>query len=81
MIRVNLDKAKAIAHDLRRDARAKEFEPFDEAVALRIPGEITKAEAARKEIRKKYDGVQEEIDAAISVEHLKTIVDSLEAKQ
>ena len=32
MITVNMTKAKAIAHDARRAARAEEFKPHDEVI-------------------------------------------------
>jgi len=54
MITVNLNKAKTISHDKRRDARAKEFAPFDEVIMKQIPGnDATVAEAARQVIRDK----------------------------
>jgi len=37
MITVNIDKAKAIAHDKRRAARAAEFAPLD--IKATIPSE------------------------------------------
>jgi hypothetical protein len=78
MIRVNIDKAKDIAHDKRRAARAKEFAPHDEAIAKQIPGaSAQQAEAARQVIRTKYAAIQTDIDAAQDVATLKTIVGSL----
>ena len=72
MIVVNLDKAKVIAHDLRRAARAKEFAPHDEVIAKQIPGaSATEAEAARSDIRAKYARVQSAIDVAENIEELK----------
>lgn len=72
MIRINLDKAKAIGHDIRRRARAEEFAPHDELIAKRIPGVAeSEAEAARQAIRDKYAVVQEQIDAAQSPEEIK----------
>jgi hypothetical protein len=47
MITVNIDKAKAIAHDKRREARSVEFQPYDDAIAKQIPGQMTGAEEAR----------------------------------
>ena len=38
MITVNINKAKAIAHDVRRAKRAEEFAPLDEIIAKQIPG-------------------------------------------
>jgi hypothetical protein len=71
MITINVDKAKIIAHDLRRAARAEEFKPYDDAIAKQIPGEAEGAEAARALIRAKYKTMQEEIDSATTVEEIK----------
>lgn len=77
MITVNIDKAKAIGHDMRRAARAEEFKPFDDAIAKQIPGQIEGAEAARQVIRDKYAGIQAAVDAATTPEEIKA---ALEAK-
>jgi hypothetical protein len=71
MIRINLDKAKVIGHDMRRDARAEEFKPYDDAIAKQIPGQVEGAEAARQIIRDKYAAVQAQIDAATTPEEIK----------
>ena len=77
MISVNLNKAKAIAHDMRREARAKEFEPYDEVIMKQIPGnDATEAESARAAIRTKYETIQTNIDSATTETELKTIVNS-----
>ena len=68
---INIDKAKDIAHDVRRAARAEEFKPFDEAIAKQIPGEVEGAEASRQVIRDKYAAMQTAIDAAATVEEIK----------
>lgn len=70
MIRVNVDKAKAVAHDMRRQARAAEFAPHDEVIAKRLPGAVD-AEAARTAIRAKYAVMQNAIDAATTPEEIK----------
>jgi hypothetical protein len=72
MITINIDKAKGIAHDIRRDARAAEFAPYDDAIAKQIPGQFETAEAARVLIREKYAQMQVQIDASSSVEDLKS---------
>lgn len=72
MITINLDKAKAIAHDVRRAKRAQEFAPLD--VKATIPGEAAAAEAARQEIRDRYSDMQDQIDAAQSPDQLKGII-------
>lgn len=75
MITVNIDKAKAIAHDARRAARTAEFAPLD--IKATIPSEAVAAEAARQAVREKYATIQANIDAAAGVPELKTIVESL----
>lgn len=74
-IGINIDKAKTIAHDKRRAARAAEFAPLD--VKATIPSEAAAAEAARQAVRDKYATVQTNIDAASDVDTLKTIVEGL----
>ena len=75
MISINIDKAKTIAHDKRRAARAAEFAPLD--VKATIPSEAAAAEAARQAVRDKYAAVQSSIDAASDMGALKTIVEGL----
>jgi len=72
MIRVNIDKAKSIAHDIRRAKRADEFAPYDKVIAAQIPGaDAAAAEAARADIRVKYAAMQTAIDAAQTPEEIK----------
>lgn len=72
MITINIDKAKAIAHDRRRAARAEEFKPHDEVIAKQIPGaDAAAAEAARAAIRAKYAAMQTQIDAAATPDEIK----------
>jgi hypothetical protein len=71
MITININKAKNIAHDVRRAARTEEFKPYDEAIAKQIPGQIDGAEAARAVIRAKYAAMQTAIDAASTVNEIK----------
>lgn len=74
-ITINLPKAKLIAHDKRRAARAEEFAPLDEIIAKQIPGkDVVAIEAARQAIRDKYDRMQLDIDKAKTPEELKTIL-------
>lgn len=72
MISINLDKAKGIAHDMRRAKRAAEFAPLD--VQATIPAMAAQAEAARQAIREKYAEMQQQIDAAQSPDQLKEII-------
>ena len=69
---IDVNKAKAIGHDMRRAARAEEFKPFDEAIAKQIPGAVEGAEAQRQAIREKYAAIQTQIDAATTAEEIKT---------
>ena len=72
MIVINLDKAKAIGHDMRRAARAEEFAPYDKIIAAQIPDQsATDAETARAVIRAKYADMQTAIDAAASPDEIK----------
>lgn len=72
MITINIDKAKAIVHDIRRAARAEEFKPLD--VNATIPSEQVAAEAERQKIRDKYATMQDQIDAAQAVEELLAVM-------
>lgn len=72
MIKINVDKAKAIAHDMRRAARAEEFKPHDEVIMKQLPGvDAQQAEAARQAIRDKYAVIQTQIDAAATPDEIK----------
>ena len=72
MITVNINKAKAIAHDRRRVARAEEFKPHDEIIMKQIPGaNAAAAEAARAAIRAKYSDMQDQIEAAVTPDEIK----------
>ena len=69
MITINIDKAKTIAHDKRREARSAEFAPLD--IKATIPSEATAAEAARQVVRDKYVLMQTAIEAATTTEQIK----------
>lgn len=69
MITINIDKAKNIAHDIRRAKRSEEFVPLD--VQATIPSQATAAEAARQVVRDKYAAMQTEINAAATPEEIK----------
>jgi len=68
---IDVTKAKAIGHDMRRAARAEEFKPYDEAIAKQIPGAVDGAEAARQAIRDKYAAIQTSINAAQTPDEIK----------
>jgi hypothetical protein len=72
MITINIDKAKIIAHDARRAARAEEFAPLD--IKATIPSEAVAAEAGRQAVREKYAAMQTAIDAASTVDEIKAVM-------
>ena len=68
MIVVNIDKARQISHQLRREDRDAEFAPLYATIAKRIPGTTEQlAEAARQSIRDKYAEIQENMNPSQSV--------------
>lgn len=72
MIKINIEKAKAVAHDIRREKRAEEFKPYDDINAKQIPGaDAVAAEESRQSIRQKYDEIQIAIDNSATPEEIK----------
>ena len=78
MITINIDKAKNIAHEKRRAARAAEFTPLD--IKATIPSESVAAEAARQIIRDKYAEIQTAINGAETVDEIKNEMDKFSDK-
>ena len=70
MININVNKAKDIAHDIRRAKRSEEFAPLD--IQATIPSQASAAESARQVIRDKYAAMQTQIDSASTPEEIKT---------
>ena len=70
MITINVDKAKNIAHDIRRSKRAEEFAPLD--IQATIPSQASAAEYARQVVRDKYAAMQTQINSASTPEEIKT---------
>ena len=75
MITVNIEKAKLIAHDKRREARAEEFKPLDAEAT--IPMYAEQAEQKRQEVREKYAVMQIEIDGATDEQEVKEAISDL----
>ena len=75
MIQVDISKAKEIAHEKRRIARAAELAPLD--VQVTIPAMAEQAEIERQNIREKYAETQAQINEANSVDALKDIIAQL----
>lgn len=74
MIVINIDKAKNIAHDMRRSARAEEFAPLD--IKATIPSEAVAAEEERQAVRDKYAAIQVAIDAATTPDEIKAALEN-----
>lgn len=75
MIKINIDKAKAVAHEVRRAKRAEEFAPLDEVIAKQIPGKsATEAEAERQAIRDADAALQVKINAAKTADAIKALI-------
>lgn len=75
MIQINLDKAKEISHDKRRNKRAELFKQLDiEAI---VPSLAEQAEQQRQAIRNEFAVIQTEIDDTESVDQLKVIITQL----
>jgi hypothetical protein len=70
MINVNVNKAKDIAHDIRRSKRSEEFAPLD--IQATIPSQASAAESARQVVRDKYAAMQTQINSASTPEEIKT---------
>jgi len=69
---VDLDKAKEIAHDTRRQVRNEKFAPLD--IKATIPTEAEAAEASRQVIREEDALLQIHMDNASSAEELKSLL-------
>ena len=74
MIKINLDKAKGIAHEVRRQKRSEEFAPLD--IQATIPAKAEEAEAARQAVREKYAAIQSKIDEATNPEEIKAALEA-----
>lgn len=70
---VDVQKAKTIAHERRREARAAEFAPLD--IEATIPAKAAAAEVKRQKVRDKYALVQVQIDQAQDVEGIKSALE------
>jgi len=77
MITINLDKAKAIGHQMRRAQREAEFAPFDAIIMKQIPGNsAVEAEASRQAVREKYALIQDVIEAAETPDEIKSALEA-----
>ena len=79
MINIDMGKAKDITHNIRREARAKEFAPLDQEININIANQtkVTEVETQRQAIRDKYAVIQVNIDDCVNPEGLKAIINLL----
>jgi hypothetical protein len=70
-MKLNLDKAKAIAHERRRAARDQEFLPLDREATIPFKGD--EVEAKRQAVRHKYAVMQDQIDVASTAQELSSV--------
>ena len=76
MIVINIEKAKLKGHEIRKEMRDKEFEPYDKIIALQIPGENhDAAEAERVKIRQKYEIIEQKINMATTTEEIRAALE------
>ena len=75
MITVNIEKAKLIAQEKRREARTEEFKQLD--IQATIPAMAAQAEQKRQEIRDKYAQIQTDINDATDEQEVKEAISDL----
>ena len=75
MIKIDINKAKEISHDMRRNKRAELFKPLD--IEATVPALVANAEAQRQIIRDDFAIIQTKIDAAVTVDALKNILNAM----
>lgn len=75
IIKIDMVKAKEIAHNIRRRDRDEKMRLLD--IDATIPSKAEEAEAKRQEIREFNDLIQQEIDEAETPEDLKVALDKL----
>ena len=76
MITIDMNKAKVIAHDVRRSVRNASFAPLD--IKATIPSEAEAAEASRAAIRSADATLQVSMDAATTADELKALMPTQE---
>ncbi len=72
MITIDMNKAKVIAHDVRRSVRNAAFAPLD--IKATIPSEAVAAEASRAAIRAADADLQISMDSATTADELKALM-------
>lgn len=75
MIKVDMTKAKEIAHEVRRNDRDAKMKPLD--VEATIPAKAEQAESQRQAVRDANSVVQSEIDSSTNTDELKLALSKL----
>ena len=75
MISVDMNKAKEIAHEIRRADRDEKMKPLD--VEATVPALADAAEAQRQIVRDANQVVQSQIEVATSEDELKAALEQL----
>ena len=74
---LNINKAKTIAHTIRRNNREQAFAPFDAIIMKQIPGvSAGQAESERQAIRDADTVRQVGIDAATTLTKIQTLLNT-----
>lgn len=74
-IEIDLDRARAIAHNIRRARRADAFAPLDAIISKQLPGtDAGQAESKRQAIRESDARLQAMIEACRSVADLTAVL-------
>jgi hypothetical protein len=70
-----MEKAKEVAHGIRKADRDKQMEPHDKAIMMQIPGTpLVEIESQRQAIRDANEVVQTNIDNAQDEVELKAVI-------
>lgn len=78
MIAINIEKAKEIAHKIRRAVRDEKFAPLDDVIVKQIPGnDMAEIETQRQAIRDEFAAHQTAIDEAQDPDTLSLIVQKI----
>lgn len=78
MIKIDLNKAKDITHNIRREVRDELFKPLDAKATIPMYSESVELE--RQKIRDEFAEIQEKIECAESTEDLKNLIEQCRCK-
>jgi hypothetical protein len=78
MISINIQKAKEIAHDIRRKVREEKFKVYDEIIMKQIPGnDLQETELARQQVRDSFAEYQTAIDLSETAQDIKLVLSEI----